>query len=194
MKFAGTLLLGLCIWNGVRAEIHLRGFLQQNGGYLFSLWDSCEPAKAEWVTIGATFHSCTVLSYDASREAIRLKKGDVVLEAKLGSTPAAFPPRRHAASKVTVLEGRSCCSLHKRVLTEAQGFVAGPEIICELASSEIRLAYMRFFAEFPNPYGWSVSRQRSEFRQTEIMREYCESCQSAFDRRVTELKAANKSR
>ncbi len=171
------------------ADMHLRGVLQKDGEYLLSLWDSHLPSKPEWIAVGGTFHGCVVKSYDAEREVVHLQVGAEILEAKLGSSPARISPPRFAASKVVTTQGIRRCALHDATFDESRGFVAGPNVICERPISEIMLAYMRYSAEFPNPFGWSVSKQGSDFRPVEIVKEFCPSCQNAFEKRVAQLKA-----
>jgi hypothetical protein len=46
----------------------------------------------------------------------------------------------------------------------------------------------KFRAEFPNDFGWNVSKQRTDFRPIAIRKEFCPTCEAAFARRVALLK------
>jgi hypothetical protein len=188
MKASRLFPLALCLAAPLHADIHLQGALRNDGKDLVFLWDSFAGTKPEWVTVGATFHGWTVKSYHAGQDSIQLQKGETILEAKLFSTPARIPPRRSEARTVVIKDQIRCCALHGDSLVEAPGFVTGPEILCQLPIMEIRLATMRFAAEFPNYFGWSVSKQRSESRRIEILNEFCPACDAAFERRVALLR------
>ncbi|MES2695526.1 MAG: hypothetical protein V4773_18760 [Verrucomicrobiota bacterium] len=189
-----TLALAFGALSPARADIHFRGVLQCDGKTFVSLYDSNPPRPAEWVRIGATFRAYTVESYDQKRESVTLRKRDVVLEARLASSPAPIPPRRSAASKAIEHDGQRLCALHRVGLLEMKGYVAPPEVICQRAADYIMLAFMNHRAEFPNPFGWSVSMSPSEGRDVEILNEYCPRCETAFRARVAELKAENEAR
>jgi hypothetical protein len=189
MKVSRLPLLALCLAAPLHADIHLQGALRNDGKYFVYLWDSVEGTKPEWVAVGATFQGWTVKSYDSRADSVQIQKGETALEAKLFSTPARIPPRRSEAFQVIIKEQTRCCALHGDALIEAPGFVTGPEILCQLPIMEIRLATMRFHTEFPNYFGWSVSKQRSESRRVEILNEFCPACDAAFERRVAQLKA-----
>lgn len=180
----------------LQAEVQLRGVTELDGTYFLSLSESSTSPKAAWIVVGADYHGWKVETYDPARQTAQLRKNDTIHEAKLvgAATPTPIaPPRRSEASDAILKDGVRRCSLHGIALTESRGFVAGPDVICERPINEILLAY-QFRAEFPNPWGWSVSKQSSEYRPVEIVKEFCTSCETAFGQRVEQLKVNPKLR
>lgn len=187
MPASRLLLLALCLAAPLYADIHLQGALRNDGKQFVYLWDSIGGTKPEWVAVGATFQAWTVKSYDARADTVQLQQGETTLQAKLFSTPARIPPRRSEAREVVIKDQTRCCALHGDALIETPGFMMRPDS-CAIPSHAIMLAH-KFRAEFPNNFGWSISKQRTEFHPIEIRKEFCPACEAAFARRVAQLEA-----
>jgi hypothetical protein len=92
MKTAQAAIFAFCALTALRAEIQLRGVMKTDNAYLFSLLDTESQSSSSWVTIGSVFRGYTVVRYDQERDLVRLKKGDLEIEAKLQATHVKHAP------------------------------------------------------------------------------------------------------
>lgn len=179
-----------CLVPSLRADIYLRGVMEQDGMVSLLLKHSHYPTQLEWVVTGGSFRDYIVKSYDSAREVVRLQKGSQLVEAKLSGSPAKIPPASYAAGRVTEKAGVRCCAVHGMPLVEAKGFTTLPETTACYSLAYVMSVAPKRDAEFPNSFGGSFSREKSPLYPLEVVREHCVQCDAAHARYFAQQETA----